>query len=98
MTDAETVPVRYEVKGLEAVRGAGRLAGLAVVDVEIAGGLLTLQGVQVVRETDGSLTCKAPVFRHPRDGRWLPAVVLPPELRDAIGQEVVELAEKIARS
>lgn len=33
---------------------------------------------------------EAPQFRHPRDGRYLPAVVLPPELRDPIGREVLE--------
>lgn len=96
---SETVPVTYTVLHVERVQGAGRMVGLAVVELEVAGAVLTLQGVQVVREGDGSLTCKAPTFRHPRTGQWLPAVVLPPELRDAIGREVVEVAaERISRS
>ena len=89
---SETVPVTYTVLGFEQVQGAGRLVGLAIVEVDLAGVVLTLQGAQVVREADGSLTCKAPTFRHPRTGGWLPAVVLPPELRDAIGREVVKMA------
>ncbi|UFN48121.1 hypothetical protein LPC08_19195 [Roseomonas sp. OT10] len=99
MTGAETVPVRYEVKALEPVRGAGRLVGLALVEVEVAGVILTLQGVQVLHGGGGGLTCRAPCFRHPRDGRGLPAVVLPAALADAIAAEVLELAaQEIARS
>lgn len=33
---------------------------------------------------------EAPQFWHPQDGRYLPAVVVPPELRDPIGREVLE--------
>lgn len=84
---AETVPVRFEVLGVERV-DRGRLVALANVLVDVAGVELTLQGVQVVREADG-VVVRAPAFRHPRDGRWLPAVLLPPELRDAIGAEVL---------
>jgi hypothetical protein len=85
----DAVPVRFVVDGVERVRGSGRLIGLANVTVEIAGAWLTLQGVQVVRDASGGLTCRAPVFRHPRDGRWLPAVLLPAELQDAVGAQVL---------
>ena len=91
----ETVPVSYEVLQVEPVHGSGRLVGLAVVRVELAGVELTLQGVQV-RHGPAGLVVDAPQFRHPRDGRWLPAVVLPPELRDAIGREVLALAGALA--
>lgn len=64
----ETVPVEYRVIGTESVHGRGRLERLAVVEVEIAGIVLTLQGVQVMRDPAGRLTCRAPTFRHPRDG------------------------------
>lgn len=78
-----------EVLGLEPVRGAGRLIGLAIVRLELDGVELTLQGVQVVRIPAG-LSVQAPRFRHPRDGRWLPCLVLPDELREAIGAQVLE--------
>jgi hypothetical protein len=74
---SETVAVTDEVLGIEAVQGAGRLVGLATVQIVVEGLVLTLQGVQAVRERDGTLSCSAPVFRPPRTGRWLPAVVLP---------------------
>lgn len=86
---SETVPVRFEVLGVEAVHGVGRLLGLACVALDVAGVEWTLQGVQVVRGADGGLAVRAPVFRHPRDGRSLPAVVLPDGLRDAITAEVL---------
>lgn len=85
----ETVPVRFEVLGVEAICGAGRLLGLANVLMDVAGVELTLQGVQLVRGHHGSLSVQAPQFRHPRDGRCLPAVLLPLELRDAVAAEVL---------
>lgn len=84
-----TIPVRFEVLGVEPVRGAGRLVGLAVVLLDVGGVEVTLQGVQVLRDVLGGLTVQAPRFRHPRDGRHHPAVLLPIELRDAIGAEVL---------
>lgn len=96
---AETVPVTFTVIGVERVQGTGRLIGLAIVELDFAGVILTLQGVQVVRELNGSLSCKPPVFRHPKTGRWLAAVVLPPTLAEAIGHEVVSWrAEEISQS
>ncbi|MBI0432986.1 hypothetical protein [Roseomonas sp. KE0001] len=95
---SETVSVGYEVLGVEPVLGAGRLVALAVVAVEVAGLVVTLQGVQVNRAADGSLSCAAPVFRHPRTGRWLPAVSLPQRLSEAVAAEVLATArEKIAQ-
>jgi hypothetical protein len=86
---SETTAVEYEVVGTEPVAGSGRLIGLANVRIEIAGVSLVLQGCQVVRVGDGSLACKAPTFRHPRTGTWLPAVMLPPELSAALAREVI---------
>lgn len=87
MTD--TSAVRFEVRGIERVHGAGRLVALAIVAVDIEGVELVLQGVQVMREPDGGWRVRAPVWRHPGSGKWVPAVVLPDELRDAIGAEVM---------
>lgn len=90
---AGTVPVAFAVRGLETVRGAGRLVALAIVTIEVAGVELLLQGVQVVRGHAGSLQVQAPVFRHPASGRWTPAVVLPPALRDALGAEILAMMQ-----
>jgi hypothetical protein len=86
---SDTVPVEYRVIGTEPVHGRGRLERLAVVEVEIAGIVIVLQGVQVMRNATGGLECRAPALRHPRTGRWLPAVLLPVELSDAIAAEVL---------
>lgn len=87
MTD--TSSVGFEVRSIEPVHGAGRLVALAVVAVDIDGVELVLQGVQVMREPDGGWRVRPPVWRHPGSGAWVPAVVLPDELRDAIGAEVL---------
>ena len=81
-------PVRFAVLGIERLTGRGRLLGLAIVEVEIAGVILTLQGVQVVRAADGSLEARAPQFRA-SSGEWRSAILLPPEMRDALGAEVL---------
>jgi hypothetical protein len=85
--DVATVHVR--VQGVEPVN-QGRLLVLAIVDVEIDGVVITLQGVRVMRCTDGSRTCEAPRFRLP-SGEWVPAVVLPAALSSAIADEVLWL-------
>lgn len=68
MTD--TAIVSFTVLGVEAVRGVARLIGLANVRMEVAGIEFTLQGVQVLRMPDGKLNIRAPMFRHPRDGKF----------------------------
>ena len=85
----ETQPVTFTVQSIDPVQGAGRLMAFATVIMEIAGVEMLMQGVQVLREANGNATVQAPTFRHPRTGRWLPALVLPPELREAIGNEVI---------
>lgn len=87
---AETVPVTYTLRGVERVRGAGRLVALAVVELDVMGVAITLQGVQVVRTAAGAVECRAPVWRHPHTGKWLPAALLPPDLAEAIAAEVLE--------
>ena len=94
MTDMSVVSFR--VVSFEWVRGRGRLAGLADVWIEIEGVGFLLQGVRVVREVDGSLTYQEPRSRHP-DGRWLPVVVLPQELSDAMATAVMALAGDVHR-
>ncbi len=86
---AETVGVAYTVLGVEPARDRGVLIGLAVVEMDIAGVVIVLQGVRVLRRADGGRECAAPVFRHPVSGAWLPGVVLPPELSAALAAEVL---------
>lgn len=88
----ESVPVRFEVLGTEPVHGAGRLVALANVALDVAGLELTLQGVSVTRDGRGALAVRGPVWRHPGSGRWLPALLLPDELQQAIGNAVLALA------
>jgi hypothetical protein len=92
----ETSVVSFTVIGFEWVRGKGRLAGLADVRIEIEGVGLLLQGVRVLREPDGGLACQEPRFRHP-DGGWVPVLVLPPELSEAIAAAVLALAGDVTR-
>lgn len=88
MSDVERIPVTLTVKGVEQVRGWGRLIGLAIVELDVAGVVFTLQGVQVLQQPDGSLICRSPQYRRP-NGVWASAAVLPPELADALGAEVL---------
>lgn len=83
----DTTPVRFEVLGVEPV-GRGRLIALANVAVEIEGVAFKIQGLRVVRGA-ASPTVEAPQWRHPVNGRWLPALLLPADLRDAIAAEVL---------
>ena len=85
----ETVAVQFTVRQVEGVHGRGALVALAVVELDLAGAVFTLQGVQVVTTPGGGLECRAPVWRHPSRGTWLPSVLLPPELADALAVEVL---------
>lgn len=84
----ETATVSFQVIGVEIVRGRGRLLGFAAVVLEIGGVEIRLQGVQIVRADDGSLKCLPPTYKH-LDGRWLPSVVLPPDLSAALATEIL---------
>ena len=93
---AETSVVTFGVINFEWVRGKGRLAGLADLRIEIEGVGLLLRGVRVLREPDGGLACQEPRFRHPGGG-WVPVLVLPPELSEAIAAAVLALAGDVTR-
>jgi hypothetical protein len=91
MAETETVDIIYRVIGVEPVRGAGRLIGLAIVEIEIAGVVIRLQGVQIRRRSYGRVDRQPSMWRNPRTGQWLPAVVLPPELAEALAAEVLSV-------
>jgi hypothetical protein len=87
MDAAGTATVTFTVTDVERVEGAGRLAALAAIEIELDGIALTVQGVRVLRQKN-RLTTEAPRYRDPRTGRWLPALILPEELGAAIAREV----------
>jgi hypothetical protein len=87
MAAAGTATVTFTVTDVERIEGAGRLAALAAIEIELDGIALTVQGVRVVRQSNG-ITTEAPRYRDPRTGRWLPALILPDELGAAIGREL----------
>jgi len=87
---SDTIPVEFTVRQIEAVHGRGALVALATVDVSVCGVDMTLQGVQIVHAPSAALDCRAPVFKDPSRGIWLPGVLLPPELAKAMGVEVLE--------
>lgn len=98
MTDATTTTVTFTVTQLERVRGAGRLVALATVELELEGVVLVMQGVRVVRHGD-RITTQAPRFRNPLTGDWVPALLVPDELGQAIAREVHQLmCESASRS
>jgi stage V sporulation protein G len=85
---SEFLPVTFEVIGIEPVRGSDRLVALAIVDIEVAGVAIQIQGVQVVRDARGQLSVRSPMFRCAA-GRWRSAILLPDTLREALGAEVL---------
>jgi hypothetical protein len=84
---AGTATVTFTVTDVERIEGAGRLAALAAIEIELDGIALTVQGVRVVRQSN-RITTEAPRYRDPRTGQWRPALILPDELGAAIGREL----------
>jgi hypothetical protein len=87
MDAAATTTVTFTVTDVERIKGAGRLAALAAIEIELDGIALTVQGVRVVRQNN-RITTEAPRYRDPRTGQWLPALILPDELGAAIAREL----------
>jgi hypothetical protein len=81
---AETTPVTITILNIDRV-AKGDVAVLANVELEVAGVVIVLQGVAVTKQG----RVRAPLFRHPRTGQWLPAVGLPASLSSAIGNELL---------
>jgi hypothetical protein len=87
--ETEKATVIFTLLGLEHARGRGRLLGLASAEIVVEGVSFVVQGIRLVYDEDGSLVVQPPRFRH-SDGRWIPAVVLPEPLAEAIAAEVLE--------
>lgn len=83
---ADQATATISVIGLTPVR-AGRLAALADVALILDGVELIIHGVQV-RADDGSAAVTLPTYRG-QDGQWKPAITLPEEIRQPMGDAVL---------
>ncbi len=81
--DDEIVPIRCECLAITPVHGGGRLLALADVVVEIAGVSVQVNAVRVERDPSGT------AVRLPVDRQGRPLVVLPEEVRTALGDTVL---------
>ena len=97
MAAAETATVTFTVTDVARIEGAGRLAALAAIEIELDGVALTVQGVRVLRQKN-RITTEAPRYRDPRTGQWLPALILPEELGAAIAREVHRIVMRQRRT
>ena len=97
MTGVDTTTVQVTVKD---ARGVASKTVFALVDVTIAvGGVeFGILGIQARRESDGQTSIRLPTFKD-SDGRWQPAVSLPPEMVQPVGDAVLAflLDEGLAR-
>ena len=91
--DTNSVEVSFEVIRVERVE-SGRLFALATVVITVNDVEMAIQGVRVMRQPTGLLAVEAPRFRRP-GGEWVPAVMLPPELKQAIADEILDQVEQI---
>ena len=80
--DGETVPATVTVLRLDRA-SAGRLLAFAALEIEIAGIVIGIEGVRVLRTGPHSRGVAPPTFRGPT-GESVPSVILPDELRRAI--------------
>ena len=91
--ETDSIEVAFEVVRVERV-DSGRLYALATVIVTVNDVEMAIQGVRVMRQPTGMLAVEAPRFRRP-GGEWVPAVMLPPELKRAIADEILQQVEQI---
>lgn len=84
MTEADREPVTVTLLSIERVRGAGKLAALAAVEITISGVVLTVAGFRVLDE-GRAWRIEPPAFRD-HMGRWQDAIGLPATVLQAIGE------------
>jgi len=90
---ADALPVSIELVQVDRTPGRGALVALAIAEVDVAGVVFRLQGVQARRAPGGGLAVVEPHCRGP-DGAWYPGVLLPAEVHRALAELVrAELTE-----
>ncbi len=97
MAEDETETVTFSVASVERVLGRGDLIAMAIVSLVIAGVEMTLQGLQVRANGSNRVDVSLPTFKSTRDGTQKAAIVLPPELFEAIGLAVAQAFSTLDR-
>ena len=87
--DVSRVPVEVRLLRVQKVTGRGTLKCLFDVQIDIQGVEIEVRGFQCRETSRGAISIRAPQFRS-RDGRWLPALILPDSVMSAIGDTFVE--------
>jgi hypothetical protein len=87
--DVSNVPVEVRLLRVQPVIGRGTLKWLFDVQIDIQGVEIEVRGFQGRETARGGVSIRAPEFRG-SDGRWLPALILPPSVISAIGDAFVE--------
>jgi hypothetical protein len=89
----ERVGVEIRIVEITPTRGSGRLMATATVLVAVCDVEIIIAGCQIKLTHDGRWLVQGPQWRDPRSGKWLPAVILPPELSAALGLELTDAME-----
>ena len=97
MAEDETETVTFSVVNVERVLGRGDLIAMAIVSLVIAGVEMTLQGLQVRANGSNRVDVSLPTFKSTRDGTQKAAIVLPPELFEAMGAAVAQAFSALDR-
>jgi hypothetical protein len=87
--DVSNMPVEVRLLGVQQVTGRGALKWLFNVQIDIQGVEIEARGFQGRETARGGISIRAPQFRG-GDGRWLPALILPPSIMSAVGDAFVE--------
>jgi stage V sporulation protein G len=83
IADDDTIAIHCQCIAITPVHGAGRLLAVADVVVEIAGVTIEINAVRVEQDPAGT------AVRLPLDRQGRPLVVLPEEVREALGDTVL---------
>ena len=87
--DVSNVPVEIRLLRVQPVIGRGTLKWLFDVQIDIQGVEIEVRGFQGRETAREGVSIRAPQFRG-GDGKWLPALILPPSIMSAIGDAFVE--------
>lgn len=87
--DVSNVPVEVRLLRVQQVTGRGTLKWLFEAQIDIQGVEIEVRGFQGRETARGGISIHAPQFRG-GDGRWLPALILPPGIMSALGDAFVE--------
>ncbi|CAA7627361.1 conserved hypothetical protein [Candidatus Terasakiella magnetica] len=82
-SDEESIAIRCECIAITPVSGCGKLLALADVVIEIDGIEIIINSVRVDADANGT------AVRLPVDRQNRPLIVLPDEVRDALGDTVL---------